>query len=187
MTGALLLAAAGPVQGARLVAESRVGQTVSASLEWAGGPGAGPITGALRYGRGKEQIASEQAADYARLGELQRRYLLEGDRDPSLVAEREALDAELNQAFAEDPFEAYRRAPGGEQAKAELIGGILQGAGALALALSLGAKRGAGRSARPGASPLSRKMPWTSARAGSTGPATTSGRLWWRRRRASSR
>jgi hypothetical protein len=167
------------------LAESPLGQAVGAALNWAAGPGAGPITGALRYGAGKDQIASEQAADYARLSELQRRHLLEGDNSPELLAERDVLAEKMNQKFQEDPSQAYGRAPAGEQVKSELIGGVLQGAGVLALALILAVKLGAGRSALPGRSPVLRTAQWTSAQAASTGSVTTSGRVWWRRRASS--
>jgi hypothetical protein len=177
MTAAVLPAAAGLIQGGRLVAETPVGLVAGAALEWLSGPGAGPLTGAMREGTGQEQIGRENAADYARLNELQRRYLQEGDRTPVLLAEREALETKLNQAFSEDPFEAYKRAPAGEQVKTELIGGVVQGAGALVLMLSLVALRGARRSARPGTSALGRPTPWPSARREATAPTTTAGQI----------
>jgi hypothetical protein len=176
MTAAGLLAAAGTVQGGRLVAESPLGRAAGAALEWMGGPGAGPLTGAMREVAGHEQIGRETAEDYARLSEIQHRRITEGDT-PEVAAEAETISARLNQAYREDPFEAYKRAPAGEQVKTELIGGVVQGAGALALALSIFAIRGAGRSARPGTAPLGRPTPWRSARGDAAAPTSTAGQI----------
>jgi hypothetical protein len=115
-------------------AVSRNPATPAASglLDLLNGPLAGPLVGALRQAGGIEQIGQETAGEYKRLNELAAR-LDAGDQ--SVLPEIEQLEARLNQAYGEDPYKAVERNP--TKGGLDLLGGLTQGAAAIAIAPGL--------------------------------------------------